>query len=152
MNRPTPEIRLEDLTGGVQVTCFPRTYEESKELLVDNAVVVCRAKLEERLDADDHSMLGLLLEEVMDLEHALERFSGGLVVTLQPQDHGKVERLAKLVESHRGANRLFLEIEGGDGRRRRIRASERHGVRISARLASELEGLLGKGRTKLARV
>jgi len=145
-------FRLEDLTGGVQVTCFPRTYEESKELLVDNAVVVCRAKLEERLDADDNSIVGLLLEEVLDLERALQRFDGGLVITLQPRDNGKVERLARLVESHRGTNRLFLEIEGSDGRRRRVRASEHHRVRISSNLATELEDLLGKGRAKLARV
>jgi len=41
-------FRLEDLDGGVNVTCFPRTYEANRDLLVDDQVVICRAKLEER--------------------------------------------------------------------------------------------------------
>ena len=144
-------FRLEDLTGGVQVTCFPRTWEEVRALLTDNALVVCRARLEER-DAEETVQVGLLLEEVLDLTGALARFHGGLVIHLRPEDQAKVRRLAELVERHRGESRLFLEVEGSDGRNRRVRADDQHGVRISPELASALEGLLGKGRAKLARV
>ncbi len=144
-------FRLEDLTGGVAVTCFPRTWEEARALLVDDAVVVCRARLEER-EGDEGGQVGLLLEEVLDLSGALARFQGGLVVQLLPEDHEKVRPLAALVDRHRGGSRLFLEITGEDGRQRRVRAAERHGVRISTELAGELERLLGKGRAKLARV
>ena len=111
-----------------------------------------RAKLEERRDADDVGMLGLLLEEVLDFDGALGRFRGGLVIHLEPEDHDKVAELGSLVGRHRGENRLFLEVTGTDGRRRRVRADERHGVRITSELAGEIDGLLGKGRAKLARV
>jgi DNA polymerase-3 subunit alpha len=145
-------FRLEDLEGGVNVTCFPRTYEQYRHLLRDDAVVVCRAKLEERLEDEATISIALLLEEVMDLENALIRFSGGLVIHLSHQDQSKVPDLLTLVEQNRGKNRLFLEIEGSDGHRRRIRAGERHTVQISATLAQEIDRLLGRGRARLARV
>ena len=145
-------FRIEDLTGGVNVTCFPRTYEQFKELLVDDTVVVIRAKLEERTGDDAGSTIGLLLDQVMDLEAALRDFSGGLVVHLGPQDHDKIDDLAQIMGKNRGKNRLFLEIEGVDGVRRRVRTNERHRVQISAELAQELDRLLGRGKAKLARI
>ena len=144
-------FRLEDLQGGVQVICFPRTYERYREALVDDSVVICRAKVEER-DEDAASQAGLLLEEVMDLEQALQSFRGGLVIRVSSADQPKMPALVELVGGHRGGNRLFFEVEGTDGSQRRIRAAERHGVKISAELAQEIDGLLGQGRTKLARI
>ena len=60
--------------------------------------------------------------------------------------------LASVMRTHRGPSRLFFEVEGGDGRLRRVRSSERHSVRISTDLARAIEGVLGSGRTKLARM
>jgi DNA polymerase-3 subunit alpha len=145
-------FRLEDLHGGVNVVCFPRTYEQYRAVLADSALVVCRAKLEERASDDPSGSVGLLLDEVMQLEQALQRFQGALVLRLTPADRGKLADLARLIEGHRGDRRLFLEIEGEDRLLRRVRANDRHGVRISAPLAQEVEGLLGKGRAQLARL
>ena len=144
-------FRLEDLAGGVNVTVFPRTLEECRDRLVDNAIVVCKGRLEERGD-DDASAIGLLLDQVLDLEQALADFRGGLVITLAQSDREKVDPLAEIVRRHRGDKRLFLEIEGVDGTHRRVRAGEQHGVRISSALATDVERLLGKGRAKLARL
>jgi DNA polymerase-3 subunit alpha len=146
-------FRLEDLAGGVQVTCFPKSYEQYKTLLAEDAVVLVRAKIEERDDATTGgATVALLLEEVLDLETALLGFRGALVVRLGPGDEEKLPALAGLLGQHRGACRLFLEIEGQDGRLRRVRAGEEHRVRIGPALAQGLEALLGRGRLKLARI
>ncbi|HED64615.1 MAG TPA: hypothetical protein ENJ09_03565, partial [Planctomycetes bacterium] len=144
-------FRLEDLQGGVNVTVFPRTYAECRELLEEDRILICRGKLEER-DDDDRSAVGLLLNQVMDVEEAIENFRGGLVVSLTPQDEPRLDELAELLEGHRGDKRLFLEIEGRDGKRWRVRAGERHRVAISSRLATDVEKLIGKGKAKLARI
>jgi DNA polymerase-3 subunit alpha len=145
-------FRLEDLHGGVPVVVFPRTYEEYRGLLADDSVVICRAKLEDRAVDDTSTNIGLLLEEVMDLDKALANFKGVLVVQLAPGDQDKVPALIDLVGAHRGRSRLFLDIDGIDGQRRRIRTGERHAVTISENLAKSIEGLLGQGRAKLARM
>ena len=145
-------FRLEDLQGGVNVTCFPRTFEQYKSLIVEDSVVICRGKLEERTSEDGSSPVGILLDQVMLLEQALQTFKGGLVIRLTPHDDVLLPRISSLVSSHRGASRLLFEIEGTDGRLRRVRSSERHNVRISTELAKGIEGILGSGRAKLARL
>ncbi|MEL6904709.1 MAG: DNA polymerase III subunit alpha, partial [Planctomycetota bacterium] len=51
-------FRLEDLSGSVSVTCFPRTYLEVRDLIEDGAVLLCTGKLEEGSDEP-----ALLLDE-----------------------------------------------------------------------------------------
>jgi DNA polymerase-3 subunit alpha len=143
-------FRLEDLQGGVNVTVFPRTYERFREKLAEDAVVVCRGKLEDR--GEDAGAVGILLDEVLQVEEAIGAFQGGLVIHLEPDDDEKIVDLAELVGSHRGKNRLFLEIKGADGRLRRVRPHERHGVQVSTDLARRIDGLLGSGRARLARI
>jgi len=145
-------FRLEDLLGGVNVTVFPRTYEAYKHLLVDDEVIICRAKVEERSEDDATSKIGLLLEEVLGFEEALAKFQGGLIVRIYNEDRDKLVPFSKVVGEHRGGNRLFLEVEGADGRMRRVRTDERHNVKISTPLAQEIEKILGKGRAKLTRI
>jgi DNA polymerase-3 subunit alpha len=145
-------FRLEDLQGGVNVTCFPRTYEQFKALLVEDSVVICRGKLEDRSGDEASGPAGVLLDEVLRLEEALKVFKGGLIIRLRPEDDDKIPQISSLVGTHRGPNRLFFEVEGADGRLRRVRSSERHSVRISTELAKGIEGILGSGRTKLARI
>jgi len=145
-------FRLEDLKGGVNVTVFPRTYEKLRSLLLEDTVAICKGRLEERGDDDTSSAVGILLDEVLLLDQALESFRGGLVIQLEPGDDAKLDQLASLVRNNRGGSRLFLEVQGADGRLRRVRPSDRHNVRISTELAQELEGILGPGRAKLARI
>jgi DNA polymerase-3 subunit alpha len=145
-------FRLEDLHGGVQVTCFPRTYEQYRSLLLEDSVVICRGRVEERSEDDPSSTVGILLDEVLQLDQALNGFRGGLIIRLRPDDSQRLDQLSELVARHRGGCRLFFDIEGADGRLRRVRSSERHGVRISTELARGIEGLLGSGRTQLARI
>ena len=144
-------FRLEDLQGGVNVTVFPRTYEENRELLIDDSVVICRAKIEER-DEGTQTVVGLLLDEILDLDGALKTFKGGFVIQLDSADHERVQALSEMLENHRGKSRLFFEIQGLDGGLRRVRCNGRHSVKISAELAQDVEKLLGKGKAKLARI
>ena len=144
-------FRLEDLRGGVNVTCFPRAYEQFRGLLVDDSVVVCRGKVEERAEDDATSSVGILLDELLRLDEALEAFKGGLIINLRAGDDAKLAELSSLVSGNRGASRLLFEVVGEDGRVRRVRSSERHSVRISTEFARGIEGLLGAGRARLAR-
>ena len=144
-------FRLEDMQGGVNVTCFPRTLERYRARIVEDAVVICRGKLEDR-GTEEAGAGGILLDEVLELEEALQAFKGGLIIHLRPSDDELLPQVSELVRAHRGPSRLFFEIEGVDGRLRRVRSSERHNVKISTELARAIERVLGSGRTKLARI
>jgi DNA polymerase-3 subunit alpha len=140
-------FRLEDLSGSIGVTCFPRTYEEQKHLLEDGAVLLVKGKLEEGTDEP-----ALLLDEVWNLTDALAQFRGGLQVQVGPEDRGVLSQLVAACERHRGPSPLFLQARGSDGLTRRIRAGKERSVKISEELARELVDLLGRDRVGLVRV
>ena len=140
-------FRLEDLKGSVGVTCFPRTFEECREHLEEGAVVVLKGKLEENSDEP-----GMLLDELMTVEQAIERFQGGVLIQLGPEDKGVLDSLETVIKSHRGKQPLYFLVRGDDGHSRRIRAATDWNVAISDGLAREVDGLLGRGRMRLARV
>jgi len=140
-------FRLEDLHGSVPVTCFPRTFEECRETLLEGAVVLCRGKLEEGSDEP-----ALILGEALGLPEALRKFSGGLLVSLEPEDERLLNELRSILVSHRGPSPVFLQVTGEDGCARRVRASSENSVSVSEELATELGALLGCQRVGLVRV
>ncbi len=144
--RKMARFRLEDLEGGVPVTCFPRTFEEVREMLVDDTVVVARAKV------DESDEPGLILEELMTVEEALARFEGGLVVFLEPGDAPRLPELRDVLLKHPGGRPVYLQVTGSDGASRRVRAGSQCRVAIGEDLATDVGRLLGRDRVRLARV
>jgi DNA polymerase-3 subunit alpha len=140
-------FRLEDMSGHVAVTCFPRTWEECGSRIEDGAVLVCRARLEEGAEEP-----ALLLEEACTVDEALVRFAGCVVVRLGAEDAHLLPGLRAAIERHRGRSPLYLQVTGEDGRSRRIRAGGDLSIEISERFAREIDGLLGRGRLGLARI
>jgi DNA polymerase III subunit alpha len=144
--RKMARFRLEDLEGSVSVTCFPRVLEQFRALIAEDSVVVCRGKLEERSEEP-----ALILEEVLEVDGALKRFEGGLMVHLEPEDDGLLPQLRQTLLRHPGQRPLFFQVLGQDGRVRRVRAGGELRVEISAALAKEVDALLGRGRVRLVR-
>lgn len=140
-------FRLEDLSGNVGVTCFPRTYEEQRAKIEDGKVVLLKVKLEEGAEEP-----ACLLEEIWTIEEALGRFQGGVVVNVAPEDEHLLPDLRRMVDDHKGRAPLYLQVQGLDGRTRRVRAGGDCRVAISEKFARDVDTLLGKGRVRLARV
>jgi DNA polymerase III alpha subunit len=145
--RRMARFRLEDLTGHVGVTVFPRTWDECGSRIEDGAVLVCRARLEEATEEP-----ALLLEEAHTIDEALARFAGCVVLHLGTEDAHLLPGLRAAVERHRGKSPLYLQVTGEDGKSRRIRAGGELCIEISERFAREIDGLLGRGRVRLARL
>ncbi len=140
-------LRLEDLHGSVQVTLFPRTYEECREVVEDGAVVLVRGKVED--SGEEPALIG---EEVYPLEEALEHFRGGIQIMLSPTDAENLPRLREVLAGHRGKSPLYLSVSGTDGVKRRVVAGPQYRIQISEQLARELAELLGHERVGLVRV
>jgi hypothetical protein len=128
------------------VTVVPRALEEVKERLADDKVLVCQATVEDRGEG-----VALVLRDVKDLVSALDGFQGALVVRVEPADRERLAELAALLRRHPGSNVLYLDVDGLDDRRRRVRVTS-GGVAVGAGLVRAIEGLLGRERTSLARL
>ena len=121
-------FRLEDLSGSVSVTCFPRTYADARDIIEDGAVLLVKGKLGEGSDEP------ILLDDVFSLSDALSRFRGGLETT----SSRATSRSSGLKEPdrNRGESPLYLQTMGDDGMTRRVKANRGQGVAIE--FATEL--------------
>ena len=139
-------FRLEDLKGSVAVTAFPSTLEKYKDLVVDGATVLAKAKLETRGDE-----LSLLLEELIPIEDALTQFQGSLQSALGPEDAGLLDRLRSCLGTHAGSTPVQLQVQGNDGNLRQVRLPRESAVNLDPDLILDLQEILGNERLALVK-
>ena len=139
-------FRLEDLKGSVGVTAFPSTLEKYKDLVVDGATVLAKAKIETRGDEPS-----LILEELIPIEDALTRFQGSLQISLSPEDSGLLNRLRACLGAHSGSVPVQFQVQGDDGSLRRVRLSSESAVALDQDLVLSLQEILGHERLALVK-
>ena len=133
--------------GALAAKAHIKSFEQYRELLIDDTVIVLRGKIEDRSEEP-----GLILEQLMTIEEALKKFDGGLIVHVEPEDDALLPRLKQTLQKHKGRRPLYLSVKGSDGHTRRIRCGSDLRVSINAELTEEIDCLLGRGRTRLARM
>jgi DNA polymerase III subunit alpha len=99
---------LEDLDGAAECIFFPQVYQQHQGLLVQDAVVVVRARVDGR---DDTPKLIALEVKPPDLA---DPGTSPVVVNLEARtcDDGMVNRLKHILGSHRGKAPVHLQIRG----------------------------------------
>jgi DNA polymerase-3 subunit alpha len=132
---------LEGLDGTVETLIMPARYPAVSEWLADDLPVMVRGKAEVGEDRPR-----LIADEVNPMEQAAERVTEAVTLKLPPGlDQDAVDRLADLVQAHRGSTPLFLELSQGDALQVRLRVDEDLSVRPDGRFTAAVENLLGPG-------
>jgi DNA polymerase-3 subunit alpha len=103
---PMAFVQLEDVTGAVEVVVFNSTYTAARELLVDDAVLVVKGRV-------DHKQQGetkLVALEVARFEAAPERREVRLKVDARNAPAGVVRELAGLVRDFPGEAPVYVDL------------------------------------------
>jgi DNA polymerase-3 subunit alpha len=140
-------LTLDDRTGRIEVTCFNDVYEQARELLQPDAILVISGNLR----ADDYTGgVGLIARGVQTLEQARAGRAEHLLLRLdlaEPAAHAKglerVQRLHELLQPYSGEGtplRLHYRRPGCEGR---LRLGENWRVTPADALLKRLRGLLG---------
>ena len=99
---------IEDLDGAAECIFFPNAYQQYQGLLVQDAVVVVKARVDAR---DETPKLVAIEAKPPDLDDP-----GGdpveLVVEAHRCDDGMMDRLKRILGSHRGKAPVHLQIRG----------------------------------------
>ncbi len=110
--QPMVFARLEDNSGAIDIVIFPRTFEEAKELIHDDAVVLVKAKVDER-----EGEIQLLVEKVSapsetQLTHEGSDLHKEIFV---PRKTSKetLQELGKLLKAHPGSQTVLILIPNG---------------------------------------
>ncbi|MBA2528671.1 MAG: DNA polymerase III subunit alpha [Euzebyales bacterium] len=129
---------LEDLQGGVEVMFFPQVFNAAGALLIEDAVLCVRGRL------DDGDSPKVIATEVTapDLSEAT---GAPLTVTLAPQQCTPevVARLKVLLAEHPGVVGVHLRLRNASGRTTTLRLADGLGVNRTPGLYAELKMLLG---------
>jgi len=130
---------LEDLTGQVEVVFWPSTYRVAHEVLVEDAVLVLRGRVERRDEA-----VKLTADAVTppDLSEALGqpliiRFAAGQLTA------EAIARLEGVLAGHPGAAPVAVEVATAEGGTQRFRLGDRFRVERRPGLFGELKATFG---------
>jgi DNA polymerase III subunit alpha len=101
---------LEDLDGGAECIFFPQVYQQHQGLLVQDAVVVVKARVDGR---DEPPKLVALEVKPPNLD---EPGTAPVVLNLEARscNGGVVDRLKRILGSHRGKSPVHLQIRGAN--------------------------------------
>jgi DNA polymerase-3 subunit alpha len=132
-------LTLEDLEGSVEVMVFPQSYVQVSTLLVEDAVLIVRA----RVDRSDEDGLRVVAMEVSapDLSEA----QAGPVRLSMPANRcipPLVDRLKEVLAAHPGTTEVHLHLTGG-AKTTVLRLDDRLRVTPSPSLYADLKALLG---------
>jgi DNA polymerase-3 subunit alpha len=130
---------VEDLTGQVEVVFWPSTYRVAHEVLLEDAVLVLRGRVERR---DETVKLTADAVTPPDLSEALGqplviRFAVG---QLTPES---IARLETVLAGHPGAAPVAVEVATADGGSQRFRLGDRFRVERRPGLFGELKATFG---------
>jgi DNA polymerase-3 subunit alpha len=136
---PMAFVALEDLSGAVEVVAFNSVYATSRELLVDDAVLVVKGRV-------DHKQAGetkLVALEISAFEATPERREVRLKVDARVVPAGVVRELATLVRDFPGDSPVYVDLVTSLGPRL-LELGPDYRVRPDPDFFAEVKHLLGE--------
>jgi DNA polymerase III subunit alpha len=129
---------LEDLEGAVEVMFFPSTYQACMSLIIDDAIVVVKGRLDRR---DEVPKLIAMEVSVPELPTGDQ---GPFVVSMMEARcvPPVVDRLREVLSTHPGATEVHLKLLSGS-RAKVYRLEDKLRVKPSPSLLADLKQLLG---------
>ncbi len=142
--QPMAMLRLLGLGGSCNAVVFPRTFQKTRALLRDEALIFVRAAVDRTRDEP-----ALLVNEVLDASDAAIGAGRRLLLELRgsPDEvHVRLDALRDLLPRHPGPTETFLVVERQPGQLSTFRLGEQNRVALSIPLVTALQDVLGAGR------
>lgn len=134
---------LEDLRGNVRCILWPDNFVDCGQLVQPDAIVLAKATVDKRGGGDE---VNLIIEELVPLDEAERRFTRGVMIHVDENQHGLegLKRLHEISRAYPGENELQLQLSLADGRRVAM-TSQKLRVDIVPEYRRRVEELLSPG-------
>ena len=132
-------FRLEDVDGSVECRAWPSTYEQYRDLLVEDGIVKVKARLESKPDAETQ----LIVIEVLPFSGVSEYRPLTVTIDAQRVRPTVLDDLRRILADFPGQVPVVLHMVGS-GERARLRVGDTLRVAPVAGLYAELKALLGE--------
>jgi len=140
-------FQLEDKYGSVKIVAWPDVFGKVGGKLADEEAMLVHG----RLEIDDGGAMAIIADEVSPLDNIRERNARTVVIHLSGEavDQQKLERLHKILDSHRGECSVVFSIRLERGAVVRIRPNQFVRVRVTPELATSISQAVGDCRVEL---
>ena len=137
---PWAAATLEDLEGAIEVLFFPSTYQAALTMIIEDAIVVVKGRLDRREDVPKLVAMEVSIPELPTGEE------GPFVVSIMEARcvPPVVERFKEVLRTHPGHVDVHLRMLSGN-RTKVIRLDDKLRVKPSPSLLADLKQLLGPG-------
>ncbi len=141
---------IEDLRGSIDVTIFPKLYEECIQHLIEDSIVLVRGKANrrERANGDEEGgEVGIICDSILPIATAFNGNGNGnggpkaVNIKIGSLPRKDLVHLQTVLGAYPGENPVFFHV-AQNGSTRRV--SVEHRIDPSTRCLGELERLLGK--------
>jgi DNA polymerase-3 subunit alpha len=138
---------LEDMEGMIRCILWPSDFVNYGHLVADGAIVALRGSIDRRPGSDEAN---LIVNEIFPLAELAQRFTRGVRVRLDEQQHGErvMDLLHEILRGYPGACEVELALVLADGAKLLLKCNTPK-VQLSAELRTRLDDLLGPGNVKL---
>jgi len=143
-------ITLEDMFGTIGVTVFPKVYEQTAEMWVEDSVVIVYGDVQVR--RDEPNILCTRVEPLKAVEEEMDRKQYHVWLTLQLSGSGdkevsndilKVQDMYRYISERPGRDHYDVFVINGEWKTRLV--PENNTMHYTPELHAKLEGLLGHG-------
>jgi DNA polymerase III subunit alpha len=132
-------FRLEDVDGGIECRAWPKVYETYRDLLVEDAIIKIKGRIEKRAEGD--SVLGAI--EVVKFNGVSEYHPLEVVVDAGCVRPEVIDDLRRVLADFPGHVPVVVQMVRGE-QRARMRVGDQLRVDPVAGLYAELKALLGE--------
>jgi DNA polymerase-3 subunit alpha len=136
-------VVLDDDSGRIEASFFDETYQQYREILVKDALLLVEGKV--RFDEFANTWV-LRAAKVSELERLREKEARRIVLKVKNTDGLSLDRLQAVLAQYRGGNCHVAMQFMGTGARGTFSFGAEWNVRPAPALIEELETLLGRGR------
>jgi len=112
-NNPMAFFTLEDFTGSVRCLTFSETYNNFRDEIRQENLVVVKGKLDRKEETDESV---IMVSEVLPLKSAIENMVKGMVLRLDHDGltHGELDRLKVMAERYPGDCPIVFIVSMGE--------------------------------------
>jgi len=135
---PMAFATLEDLTGSIEVVFFPRPYQQYQKLLVSDAAVLVKGKL--NAGGEEPKVLA---DEILSLH---KKMDGELYIKTDGMSRDDLSRVKMILRSYPGPSPVFLYNQK---EKKLSKTSGDHWVDLSSPVTGELKKMLGASNVRI---
>ena len=131
---------IEDLSSLISLVVFPKTYEKVQDMLLNDAVVVIKGRMNRDARTEE---LNVVVESVEPLAE-IEKVRTLHIDVVDVKDKQVLQKLKEILLFFKGEDSVMIYYDG-----KKIAASSKYHVDINPQMIEQIEKLLGSGAARV---